>query len=251
MTVKFLVSKNQPQAHIKWLREQMPLGIMVPRATAHTCRLLVFVFVIVFDVVLDNPVLVNRFPEGSMMDFYQIEGWGRVGVGHVGYDSHSSSTKVVERRRATVGLVRFYCVPSNFTVVSFPVFAGSPSRGGRTGRLGADATGAHGPGVDGGLRRFRANRRPELGGVPHRPAVPVPGVRVHVRRVHTGADHGPGRPARLRHVRLGVRHVLRRVPLLAEDVHVRAGPGPELCPHLGLRAVFAGHTHRPGRAHRR
>lgn len=99
------------------------------------------------------------------------------------------------------------------------------------------------------MRGVRADRRPELGGVPHRPAVPVPGVRVHVRRVHTGADHGPRRPAGLRDVRLGVRHVLRRLPLLAQDVHVRAGARPQFRAHLGLRPVLAGHTHRVGRAH--
>lgn len=130
----------------------------------------------------------------------------------------------------------------------FFTHSGSPSGTRRAGRFGVDVTNAHGPGVDSGVRGIRADRRPELGGVPHRETVSVPGVRVHVRRVHTGADHCPGRQAGLRHVRLGVRHVLRRVQLLAEDVHVRAGPGPEFRSHLGLRTVFAGDTHRPGRA---
>jgi len=103
--------------------------------------------------------------------------------------------------------------------------------------------------VDRWVRGVRADRRPELGGVPDSQTVPVPGVRVHVRRVHTGADHGPRRPAGVRHVRVGVRHVLRRVPLLAQDVHVREGPGPEFRPHLGLCPVLAGHTHRPRGAH--
>jgi hypothetical protein len=128
-------------------------------------------------------------------------------------------------------------------------FSGSPGRRGRTRRFGADAAGAHGTRVDRGLRGVRADRRSELGGVSDRQAVLVPGVRVHVRRVHTGADYGPRRPTGVCHVRLGVRHVLRWVPLLAQDVHVRAGPGPELCPHLGIRPVLAGHTNRPRSAH--
>jgi len=70
-------------------------------------------------------------------------------------------------------------------------FSGSPGRRGRTRRLGADVAGAYGTGVDGGLRGVRVDRRPELGGVSDRQAVPVPSVGVHVRRVHTGADHGP------------------------------------------------------------
>lgn len=37
--VNFPISKNQPHAHSKWLREQIPLGCMVPHAAVHTCRL--------------------------------------------------------------------------------------------------------------------------------------------------------------------------------------------------------------------
>lgn len=130
----------------------------------------------------------------------------------------------------------------------FLACAGSPSGRRRPGRFRADVTSAHGLGMDRGLRGVRADRRPELGGVSDRPAVPVPGVRVHVRRVHTGADNGARRPAGIRDVRVGVRHVLRRVQLLVEDVHVRTGPGPEFRPHLGIRPVLAGHTDRTGRA---
>lgn len=98
------------------------------------------------------------------------------------------------------------------------------------------------------MRGVRTDRGPKLGRVPDSAAIPVPGVRVHVRRVHTGPDHSPRRSTGVRHVRLGVRHVLRRVPLLAEDVHVRAGPGEEFRQDLGFRPVFPGHTHRAGRA---
>jgi len=94
-------------------------------------------------------------------------------------------------------------------------FSGSPGRRGRTWRFGTDATGAHGTSVDGGLRGVRADRRPELGRVSDRQTVPMPGIRVHVRRVHIGADYGPWRPTGVRHVRLGVRYVLRWIPLLA------------------------------------
>lgn len=68
---------------------------------------------------------------------------------------------------------------------------GSSGGRGRSRRFGTYVTGAHGLGVDCGMHGFRSDRRPELGRVPHRPTISLPGVRVHVRRVHTSTDHCP------------------------------------------------------------
>lgn len=74
----------------------------------------------------------------------------------------------------------------------FSLFSGLPGRKRRTDWLGTTVPSIHGHRLGGRLSGVRHDRGAQLGRVPHRPAVPVPGVVIHVRHLDTGADHRTG-----------------------------------------------------------
>ena len=56
---------------------------------------------------------------------------------------------------------------------------------------------------------------------------------------------------RVRDLRVDLRHLLRGLQLLPQDVHLREGPRQELCQGVGLRTVLHGDIELFGCAHRR
>lgn len=75
--------------------------------------------------------------------------------------------------------------------------------------------------------------------VSHRQTIPLPDVGNYVWDLHDLLHYHPGteESARVHFIRVDLRDLLRWLPLLPENVHVREGAGSELCPHLGLCSV--------------
>jgi hypothetical protein len=166
---------------------------------------------------------------------------------------------------------RYSCLSSWSVGIEAIVCAGTPGRAGGPWWHGHTAANLPGACLDVGLCCLWLGGSAELRRVPHCTPVPMPGCGVHVWAVHPGADSSPWQLSWLCHVRVDLRYLLWRVclwqlswqhhvtwmytmlcgryihvvsvqvPLLPQDVHVRACAGTQLCSHVGICAVLAGY----------
>ena len=134
---------------------------------------------------------------------------------------------------------------------------GEPADAGRLqGEVGGDDDDLPGGRLDPGLLCVWLPGPPEVAGLQDRPAVSVSGLTPGLWPQYSGPDLGQGWETtatvwplinsncpgilRLRHLRLGLRHLHRRLQLHPQDVRLPESESQELCQGLGIRSVLPG-----------
>lgn len=136
---------------------------------------------------------------------------------------------------ASVNMLWFVC-----HLVPFVGVSGTASGlGGHQRTVPIVAAGLLGSGMGPWLPHLRRGGGQQLDRLPDLQAVLVPGGPADDRHLRHGLHLRRGLQ-RLRRLHMDLRGILRRLPLLTQNVHLREGQGKELCPGMGVRPVRHG-----------